>query len=358
MVEKLPTYPTSERQILLESIAPKNTPEWQGYDEVCRQCGLNTPNPEYPFSLHEAYRRCNASFTSSDFRELARFRPTVIMVKACYSYFPYMKVGDIRALHDARITPEKIHFIGECSNALSHTMAGLSVPHTGIDQIILLQNAETKSMQEYFQYYGTRKDIRSSLAFSTIMEVCASKIPLSFLEKCIEHNSAHISLYSETIRSLYDMGPKSPELWEKYTKDVAQRFDHWSSSDYLALARIQPSDEVYNKVCLYARESLLRFSAQDCLRLAQSKTVPTLQNLRMYYDFLSAGATHMIPSKDDIIECALSGIPTEAIDRYRQAEKKIDSGYTPDAWSISHIAHLYRANITPEQSLGIWNRFS
>jgi hypothetical protein len=261
-------------------------------------------------------------------------------------------------LHNAQITPAKILSIGECTRILAKTMAGYSVPQLHTEQIILLQAADAKSIQAYFEYYGSREKIRQKLAFSTIIEACGSKIPLSFFKQCVEQNSTNIPLYPETIRSLYAMGATSPEIWGKYTKNPQRLFTHWSPSDYLILTQTQPNDEVHAKACDYARDSILQLSATDCLRLARSKTAPSLENLRMYHTFLMGNSTQATPNKSDIVACAISGIPTERILEYRQAEKNIDSGYTPDTWSITHITEMYSAGVRPTESVNIWNRFS
>lgn len=137
--------------------------------------------------------------------ELAPLQSTTEVVRACAQSFPHMQIGDVRALCDAGVAPEKIRSIRECSNIMEQTMTGLLIPSINADQIILLRDTSTQSIQEYFRCYGSRKDIRQAVAFNAIVEVCSYRIPLSFLEKCIENNGPGISLFSETIRSLYTL---------------------------------------------------------------------------------------------------------------------------------------------------------
>ena len=73
-----------------------------------------------------------------------------------------------------------------------------------------------------------------------------------------------------------------------------------------------------------------------------------MQNIQKYYDVLSINNN---PNTEDIVECAIAQIPIDRIQKFRQAEQRISSRYDryiTHIWSISDIARMHSAGITPE----------
>lgn len=330
---------------LKRTVAPKDTPEWRGYESVCRKLAMTPPDPRYPYSLHVEYARCKP-FSEADYEQLAQCRAPVATVQSYLRCYPGLSGGEIRYLYEAEVKPRQLEKVTRCTREFPSNWVSM-----GVRQIALLANTQESTLREYLAWYTTAPNAKMSLAFDTVAELCNSNIPLEFSLLCREKTPSNTALYSDTIISLYSLGGNAPTrygLVASWNTPIA-----WGQTDKLLIIKKNPNKTELEYLRSLAENHDLGLSARSCIRLADAHPNPSIDTIRQYRTFLGDTAT-----ESDIVDCTIARIPTEKIAEYRTWEKKIVSRYSPDNWSVSHIVNLYRAGISPEQSCRIWERFS
>lgn len=99
------------------------------------------------------------------------------------------------------------------------------------------------------------------------------------------------------------------------------------------------------------RESGRTLCAADCVELARSEPSPQIETVFYYLKQLPDAPMR------DIIACAVSEIPPHLIKEYQKRQNDIPSRHRPDEWCVEVICGLYRAKISPDRAVTIWDKF-